>query len=81
MLTWRQRLAAVLEWSVVDKSIILMVILVSVLATYMLALVYVLARPDRERLVDVPITEQLLALEFGMTLGALLITKSNGGCG
>ncbi|MDO8332059.1 MAG: GGDEF domain-containing protein [Fluviicoccus sp.] len=73
MLTWRQRLAAVLEWSVVDKSIILMVILLSVLSTYMLALVYVLARSDRERLVDVPITEQLLALESGMALGALLI--------
>ncbi len=79
MQTWRQRLAAVLEWSVVDKSILLMVVLMAVLAFYILAMVYTLGRPDREALVDVAYTRELLSIEIGLVCGAMLIVAAGFG--
>lgn len=58
-MTWRQKVATVLDWAPVDKGQLPLLMLVPILAQYALWAVAVLRRPDRERLVNVPALEQL----------------------
>jgi diguanylate cyclase (GGDEF)-like protein len=71
--TWRQKLAAVLEWSPVDKGQILLLMLVPILGQYMLWNAWVLGRPDRDQLVDVAAMHRLQQIENVMLGGALLL--------
>ena len=73
MQTWRQRLAAVLEWSAVDKSMILMVVLIPILLSYLLGGVYALNLPDPEKRFHTGPLAELIRLQSGMIAGALLI--------
>ena len=73
MKTWRQRLAAVLEWSEVDKSIFLMLILVPILGAYIFAILIAQRLPDGARLIHFAPASQLLIIELGLVVGALVI--------
>ncbi|HEX5361158.1 MAG TPA: hypothetical protein VFW49_08745, partial [Fluviicoccus sp.] len=53
MQSWRQRLASVLEWSITDKSILLMGLVAPILVGYALFTQYLLGRPDVARLAHV----------------------------
>lgn len=71
--TWRQKLAAVLEWSPVDKGQILLVMLVPILGQYMLWTLYVLDRPDHTLLVNVAALNRVQQIEGIMLGGTLLL--------
>lgn len=73
MKTWRHRLAAVLEWHEVDKSIFLMLLLVPILAAYIFAIVVAQHLPEGARLVHFEPLAQLFNVELGLLAGALLI--------
>lgn len=72
-ITWRQKLAAVLEWSPVDKAQIPLLMLVPILGQYALWAYIVLQRPDRDRLVNVAALEQLMSLGFLFITGGVLL--------
>ncbi|MCC2636806.1 MAG: hypothetical protein K0Q68_525 [Moraxellaceae bacterium] len=71
--TWRETLAAVLEWSPVDKGQIMMLMLVPVLVQYQLWAWAVLQRPDREELVNVAALTRLMWSEALLAVGAVLL--------
>lgn len=73
MKTWRQRLAAVLEWSAVDKGFIPVAMLLPIYAQYLIWGLYTLQRPDRERLVDVAATNLLYMVMLSFIAGTVLI--------
>jgi diguanylate cyclase (GGDEF)-like protein len=71
--TWRQRIAAVLEWNPVDKGQILLAMLIPIYSQYLLWSLYTLGRADRERLVNVPVLESLVMIEAGFIAGTVLL--------
>jgi diguanylate cyclase (GGDEF)-like protein len=71
--TWRQKLAAVLEWSSVDKGQIPLLMLVPIMGQYSLWGYLALQRPDRELLVNVPALEHLMTLGFLFIGGGVLL--------
>ena len=64
--TWRQRLAAVLEWSPVDKGQMMLMMLIPILCQYQLWAFYVLQRDDREQLINVAVLRTLIWHEATM---------------
>ncbi|MCD6061436.1 MAG: hypothetical protein K0S16_1747 [Moraxellaceae bacterium] len=71
--TWRQKLAAVLEWSPVDKGQIPLLMLVPIMGQYALWGYLVLQRPDREQLVNVAPLEQLVILTLLFIGGGIVL--------
>ncbi|MDF2446058.1 MAG: hypothetical protein K0S46_1294 [Moraxellaceae bacterium] len=71
--SWRRKLAAVLEWSPVDKGQIPLFMLVPIMSQYVLWAYVVLQRPDRERLVVVPTLELHLILCLAIIAGGVLL--------
>ena len=60
---WRKRLSAALEWSSVDKGLILLIMILPIYGQYLLWSFYVLSRHDRDRLVDVPLVIEIMKIE------------------
>lgn len=58
----RRRLAAALEWSAVDKGLVIMAMSIPLYLQYLLWSLYVLARPDREQLVNVAVAIDMMRL-------------------
>jgi len=73
MQTWRQRVAAVLDWSEVDKSIFLMLMLIPILSGYILGNFVLRNMEDSEHLINIVPLQQLTKIQVGLVLGALLI--------
>lgn len=73
MKTWRQRLAAVLEWSEVDKSIFLMLILTPILGAYIIGIVAVQLMPNGAQLVRFEPLHELFKIELCLLFGAWII--------
>jgi len=73
MKTWRQQLAAVLEWSEVDKSIFLMLILTPILGAYIIGIVAVQLMPNGAQLVRFEPLHELFKIELCLLLGAWII--------
>ncbi|HET8730514.1 MAG TPA: GGDEF domain-containing protein [Moraxellaceae bacterium] len=71
----RQRLAAVLEWSEVDKSLYIMVALIPILGLYLNGISYALEHPQRDRLVHVAAVQQMQLVETVLVAGALVIAS------
>lgn len=67
----RRRLATALEWSAVDKGLVIMAMSIPLYLQYMLWGMYVLSRDDRERLVNVQVAVETLQLH------ALLIASGS----
>lgn len=67
----RRRLATALEWSAVDKGLVIMAMSIPLYLQYMLWGMYVLSRDDRERLVNVQVAVDTLQLH------ALLIASGS----
>ncbi|MDO8415006.1 MAG: GGDEF domain-containing protein [Agitococcus sp.] len=74
MKTWRQRLAAVLEWSEVDKSIFVMLLLIPILGAYIASIIALQLMPNATLLVHLEPLHELLKIELGLLFGALVIT-------
>lgn len=75
MKTWRQKLAAVLEWSEVDKSIFLMFLLIPTLCAYIASIIALQLMPNATLLVHLEPLHELLKIELGLLFGALVITS------
>ncbi len=87
MQSWRQRLASVLEWSITDKSILLMGLVAPILIGYALFTQYLLGRSDVARLAHIgPLLELrsiLLAFIAGtgvIALAGLAIRRRTPDC-
>lgn len=64
----RLRLAAALEWSAVDKSLILIALLIPLYFQYILWSLYVLNRADRDMLVHVDVVHKFMIVEAWVIL-------------
>lgn len=64
----RLRLAAALEWSAVDKSLILIALLIPLYFQYILWSIYVLNRADRDMLVHVDVVHKFMIVEAWVIL-------------
>lgn len=64
----RLRLAAALEWSAVDKSLILIAMLIPLYCQYILWSLYVLNRPDRDTLIHVDVVQKFMVVEAWLIL-------------
>jgi diguanylate cyclase (GGDEF)-like protein len=72
--TWRKRLSAALEWSAVDKGLILLVIILPIFCQYLIWSLYVLSRHDRQRLVNIALVIDVMKIEIVfITLCVMLI--------
>ncbi len=70
---WRKRLSAALEWSSVDKGLILLTMILPIYGQYLLWSFYVLSRHDREKLVNVALTTETMKIEVGFIIVGVLI--------
>lgn len=70
---WRRRLSAALEWSAVDKGLILLVAILPIYSQYLIWSLYVLSRHDRERLVNVPLVAEIMKIEIIFIIFGILI--------
>jgi diguanylate cyclase (GGDEF)-like protein len=71
---WRKRLSAALEWSAVDKGLILLVIILPIFCQYLLWSLYVVSRQDRDRLVNVPLVYEVMKIEVAfIALGMMIL--------
>lgn len=68
-----QQLAAILDWSAVDKSLFVVVALAPILAGYLLGIRYMLALPGRDLLVNVTALHEVQALLAGLIAGTFVI--------
>ncbi|MEK6787529.1 MAG: GGDEF domain-containing protein [Pseudomonadota bacterium] len=64
----RLRLAAALEWSAVDKSLILIALLIPLYFQYILWSIYVLNRADRDTLIHVDVVQKFMVVEAWLIL-------------
>lgn len=72
--TLRKHLSAALEWRSVDKGLILLVMIIPIYGQYLLWSLYVLSRPDREQLVNVPLTIEVMKIEVAFIIvGAMIL--------
>lgn len=67
----RLRLAAALEWSAVDKSLILIALLIPLYFQYILWSLYVLNRPDRDTLIHVDVVHKFIVVEAWLILAGI----------
>ena len=66
--SWRRHLSAALEWKSVDKGLILIIMIIPILCQYLLWSFYVLSRPDREQLVDVDLSYDVVKIEIALIM-------------
>lgn len=72
--TLRKHLSAALEWSTVDKGLILLVMIIPIYGQYLLWSLYVLSRPDRARLVNVPLVIEVMKIDVAfIIIGAIIL--------
>lgn len=69
----RLRLAAALEWSAVDKSLTLIVMLIPLYCQYILWSLYVLNRADRDALIHVDVVHRFMLVEAWLILAGISI--------
>lgn len=70
---WRKRLAAALEWSVVDKGLVIMLMVIPLYLQYLAWSVYVLNRPDRDHLVQIEAVKTFMTIEVWLiVIGAVI---------
>ncbi len=69
----RRRLATALEWSSVDKGLVIMAMSIPLYLQYLLWGLYVLSRDDRERLVNVQVATDTLQLHAVLIASGSLI--------
>lgn len=69
----RLRLAAALEWSAVDKSLILIALLIPLYFQYILWSLYVLNRADRDTLIHVEVVHKFMVVEAWLILAGISI--------
>ncbi len=69
----RLRLAAALEWSAVDKSLTLIAMLIPLYFQYILWSLYVLNRPDRDKLIHVDVVHRFIIVEAWLILAGVSI--------
>lgn len=67
----RLRLAAALEWSAVDKSLILIALLIPLYFQYILWSIYVLNRADRDTLIHVDVVQKFMVVEAWLILAGM----------
>lgn len=65
---FRLRLAAALEWSAVDKSLVLIALLIPLYFQYILWSMYVLNRADRDKLIHVDVAQRFVVVEAWLIL-------------
>lgn len=71
---WRKRLTTVLEWSAVDKALIMIALLIPLYFQYLLWSFYVFSRSDRDRLIHVDLAQRLVWIEvFLIFAGSALV--------
>ncbi|HEY4714458.1 MAG TPA: hypothetical protein VIH30_09515, partial [Aquirhabdus sp.] len=70
---WRKRLSAALEWSAVDKGLILLVMILLIYGQYLLWTLYVLNRSDREKLVNVPLSIEVMKIEVAFIITGVIL--------
>jgi diguanylate cyclase (GGDEF)-like protein len=70
---WRLRLTAILEWSVVEKGLIPMVLALPVYAQYLIWGQYTLHRPDHAQLVHADVMQTVMVCLSVMIVGTFLI--------
>lgn len=70
---WSQRLSEELEWSRVDKGLLLLVALIPLFTQYFIWSLYVLNRPDRDQLVHVDVVYTVMQLEVALVALSTLI--------
>lgn len=58
--SWRKRLTAALEWSAVDKALVMLALLIPLYFQYLAWSFYVLSRPDRDRLIHVELADHFM---------------------
>lgn len=73
MNAWRQRLASVLDWSATDKGFIPLALLILSNVQYLTWGFYTLNLPERDRLLNIVVAEELFRLVALFTAGALLL--------
>jgi diguanylate cyclase (GGDEF)-like protein len=72
--TLRKRLSAALEWSAVDKGLIILVLILPIFFQYLIWSIYVLSRQDRDRLVNVLVVIDVMKIEIAfITLGIFIL--------
>lgn len=67
----RLRLATALEWSAVDKSLILIALLIPLYFQYILWSLYVLNRADRDTLIHVDVVQKFMVVEAWLILAGV----------
>ncbi len=70
---WRKRLSAALEWSAVDKGLILLVMILPIYGQYLLWTLYVLSRSDRKKLVNVPLSIEVMKIEVAFIITGVIL--------
>jgi diguanylate cyclase (GGDEF)-like protein len=71
--TIRKRVASLLEWSAVDKSLFVIVTLLVIVTGYMGFAYFAMNLPDADRLVNAGPIRELIGVQVGVLLGCLLI--------
>ena len=71
---WRKRIAAALEWSAVDKGLILMAVAIPLYLQYLCWSLYVINRPDRDLLVHVDVIRRVMEVELLLIAVGLMIS-------
>ncbi|MEO6698403.1 MAG: GGDEF domain-containing protein, partial [Paraperlucidibaca sp.] len=61
---WRKRIAAGLEWSPVDKALVLMAMAIPLYVQYLVWSLFVINRPDRDALVHVDVVRRVMEIEL-----------------
>lgn len=71
---WRKRIAAALEWSPVDKGLILMAMAIPLYLQYFLWSLYVISRPDSHSLVHTEVVKRVMEVELLLiAIGSLIV--------
>lgn len=73
---WGQRLAAILDWSEVDKSLFVVGALAPILVGYLVGIHYALALPQRDELVHAPALLEVRAVLMALIAGAAVIAAT-----
>ncbi|WP_410211892.1 GGDEF domain-containing protein [Aquirhabdus sp.] len=71
--SWRRYVSAALEWSSVDKGLILLAVIIPIFIQYFLWSLYVLNRADRETLINVNMAWSFVKIEIFLVIISLVI--------
>ncbi len=70
---WRKRIAAALEWSIVDKGLIMMAMAIPLYLQYFIWSLVVINRSDRDLLVHVDVVRRVMEIELLLIAVGLMI--------